>query len=206
MRASLRSGALLAGLLGLQACSVMRVELGQPLDVAAYEEFESGLTTRTEVLESLGPPTRLGEHAHGVALVYEHIVLEENQLGLSLDNVGVWLGARGLGLFKVALGESAASRAAAVFVFDEAGVLELAAAGDWSELFGRGGGLQLFFAVEPVVNSADLRQPYPSLSWGRRLLDPPLLNLNRTHVADVELHNTPTDVGQRSLERRAGVD
>jgi hypothetical protein len=191
-----------AGLLALQGCSVLSLELGEPLDTEVADAFEPGRTQRAEVLDALGPPSSLGAHAGGVVLLYEHILLQEQQLGLSMDGIGAWIGASWLGMFKIALGGSGTKREAAVLFFDEANVLTGAAAGDWEELFGKGGSFQLFFAVEQVVDSADLRRTLSSLSWGRRLLDPLPRQLNWSHVPDVELRNTPTNMGQRTLEQR----
>lgn len=185
---------------GLTSCSTLELEFGLPLDLETFEAFEPGRTTRAEVLEALGPPVDLAAHDGGVALLYEHVLLDELQLGVSLDQVGVLLKAKGFGLFKASLGGSGSRREAALLLFDAEGVLTSLASSTWGEDFGRGGSMQFVATIDQVVDSESLRVQPDGLVWGTRLLAAPLVSMNDAHQADVELRGTPEHCGQRSMD------
>lgn len=188
------------GLQFLLGCSTLHLEIGQPIDADLAASFEPGRTRRAEVLAGLGPPLALCSHQGGVAFLYEYVDLREKQLGLGLDIVGTLLAVPQLAWFKASFGNSGSDRRAALFVFDAGGLLVDASFGSWGEVFGSGGGLQLFISVEQVVDSRSLRELPRGLSWGRELLAPLPETLNQSQRADLELRGGAHWAGQDALE------
>lgn len=196
----MRTPCFLAALLVLASCSVLKLDNGEPLALEQCADFEPGRTRRAEVLAAFGPPTDLASHGSGVALLYEYVHLDEHQIGVGLDGLGVVLGSSWLGAFKLSLGDSDSKRVAVVFLFDAEGVLSASGAGDWEEAFGRGGSIQIIIDVDTVVDTGTLRGRPRGLTWGLELLEPLPEASNQVHRADLELRGTPRSTGQRTLE------
>jgi len=184
-------------------CSFLHTELGSDADLAVVEGFEPGRTRRADVLAALGPPLALAPHGGVVAFLYEHVELEERQFGLNLEGIGAWLGFRNAGLIKVALGRTSSRREAALLLFDGDGALISAEHRSWGETLGKGAGVQLFFAVAPVVDYGSVRDRPRALTWGRELLDPIPVQLNRAHRQDLWLRGTPGHAGQETLDMQS---
>jgi len=199
-----RALALCGLLLALPSCSALRLEINGAFAAAPCAGFEEGRTRRAEVLAALGPPTDLAACEDGVAFLYERVVLDEQQLGISFKTVGALLGMPPLGLIKLSFGRSGARREVALLVFDADGVLSAVETGRWEEVFGRGGSLQAIVAVDQVVDLGTLRGLPHGLTWGREQLEPLPEALNQMHRPDLELRGTPDKAGQRSLEERDG--
>jgi hypothetical protein len=181
------------------SCSTIKTEFGSPVPFAQVDALQPGLTTRRQVLAQLGPPTALTPYGDGVAFLYEQLLLTEQQFGISLKDlpyVTPWLSS----LFKAVIGQGKTQHDAATLFFDEAGILQDARSGSWPEIVGRGGALQFFGAVQPVVQAeAYLRSPL-LMDWGFYMLDPLQQAQNQDYRAQVELKGTSVKSGQRSLE------
>jgi hypothetical protein len=183
-------------------CTNLQLEIGDPIDEAAVHGFTAGETDRAQVLAVLGAPLAVAAHESGSALLYEHIVVDELQLGLSLDSLGRALGVSQLGWLKASLGDSDSRRRAALLVFDADAVLVSKTVGEWTEDFGTGGSVQVFVSVAQVVDSGELRTPVRGLGWGRELLDEPLVVLNGSNLPDTSLIGISGGFGQYTLEQR----
>ena len=183
-------------------CSFLRSDLGARVDLAGVDALEPGRTRRAEVLASLGPPLDLEPHAGGVAFLYEHVLIEERQLGISLEGLGRWFGIREGALFKLSLGRTSSQREAALLLFDVEGILVSVDSRAWGETLGKGGSVQLFVAASQVVDYGPLREGPRQFHWGFELLEPLPAGLNRAHRADLELRGTPVRSGQKTLELR----
>jgi len=186
----------------LAGCSTLDLELGARIDLDRCADLQAAEADRAAVLEALGPPSQISPHADGVAFLYEHLVLTERQLGFNLQRIGLYLGMPALSFLKVSLGRSSCRREAALFLFDDAGRLTDSVTADWVEEYGRGGSLQIFFAVQQVVDSDLLTASPRGLDWGLELLDPLPQELNVPHRADLELRGSPFHAGQQTLELR----
>jgi hypothetical protein len=154
------------------------------------------------VLAALGPPTDLEPHGGGVAFLYEHVLIHEKQFGLNLEQLGLWLGIRAASLLKISLGGTTSVREATLLIFDGEGTLVAIDEIDWDENLGKGGSVQLFFAVTPVVDYGSVRNRSRALRWGAELLEPLPIALNQRHHPDLELRGTPVRSGQKALEMR----
>lgn len=180
-------------------CSTLRVELGPDLELEACAELRPEQARLEDVLAALGPPTALGPHAGGLACLYEHVLTRERQLGFQLDRLGLWVGVPQLALVKLSMARSTSLHRAALFLFDEQGLLVAAAGGEWDEVRGKGGGLQLVFAVEQVTDPGSLEGTPRGLTDGRELLEPLPDSLDLAHRADLELRGAPAWFGQGVL-------
>lgn len=194
-----RWAALLAALLA-PACSVLSLELGEGVPDERATSFEDGRTRRAEVLEQLGPPTQVAAHGDGSALLYEHVRLDESQLGLRLDFLARWLMLHWLSWVKFSMGRSAARHDVLVLLFDREGVLRGHASGEWDQVFGSGASMQVLLSVEQVVDPGNLRDEPMPLRWGGELLLPLPAVLNLPHRADLEVRGTGDKAGQGTLE------
>lgn len=189
-------------------CSTVEVGIGDPVDFERCAAFEPGRTTRSEVLAALGPPSALARQGDGVVMLWEHVLLEERQLGFSLQKVrelvslalGSPAGLPGITLVKISLGRSGSTRDAALLFFDSEGTLETRSLATWSQIMGKGGAAQFVVTVESVVDSEAFRESPRSLTWGLDLLEPLPAVLNRPYAPDLELRATPDHAGQRTLE------
>ena len=196
------AAALLAG-----GCSTLDIGIGAPVDLERCATFEPGRTSRAEVLAALGPPSALARHGDGVALLWEHVSVEERQLGISFERIqhalSLLFGSAGIpaiDLLKVSLGRSGSHREAALLTFDSRGTLTGCGLESWSQKLGKGGAAQLLVSVDNVVDSGAFRDPPLGLTWGRELLEPLPAGLNRSHRPDIELRAAPLHAGQRTLE------
>jgi outer membrane protein assembly factor BamE (lipoprotein component of BamABCDE complex) len=176
-------------------CSLLQAEYGTPFDAEQVAGLEPGRTGRRDVLVALGPPLDLAAHGDGMAFLYEHVQVDEWQLGVNLESLGA-------DLFKFALGDSDAERETLVLLFDGDGILVDIGKGSWGEDVGTGSSFQFIAGVNEVVDSGPVSEGAPHLHWGFGLFEPPPLVLNQVHREDLQLRGTPKQAGQRALEQR----
>jgi hypothetical protein len=183
----------------LGGCSTLSLEFGEPVDPLAVARLEPGKSTLQETLEVLGTPYDISEFAGGYALIYEHLLLDELQVGISGDFVQ-------LEIFKFIYGKSGAEHSATVAVIRPDLILGGLASDAWPEDIGTAGGIQLFFDVESVVESKDLALGHDSLDWGATCLIRLPSALNQQHQADLYLRGIPIRAGQLTLELQTWRD
>lgn len=190
---------LAAALVFLPACSHLTTRIGTP--IASEPEGLEGATL-DRVLGELGAPSRLSAApSGGFFLLYESIVAEEHQIGLSIPVS--WLR-----YFKIAFGSGRAERRQLVVRVSGRGVVESLGGEATDQDLGGGTGIQLLVSVVPTVDIRDLREPAFQHAWGRGLLARVPEGLNRgpsleTGASGLEQRGTPTRAGQHTLEQRS---
>ena len=105
----IRAPIVLLPLLAL-GCSSVELEIGTALDLKACAGFQAGITRRSDVLAALGPPAAVARHQEGVALLYEHIVMDEDQLGIGLDGLNAFFSMGAFEFLKYSTGSSDVER------------------------------------------------------------------------------------------------
>jgi hypothetical protein len=179
-----------------------------PIDETQLEVAETNVG---DVINTLGPPSKISALPNAVAFLYEQVITIENQLGVSTSSVeDLFLGAastEALKLFKLSFAKGRLNRQALILVFDLDGRLRVKAFGTWSEKLGRGFGLNIIFQAVPLIKTGYLRAEPDQHGWGAGLLDPLPVTLNvrqslATGQSGVQLRGTSTAVGQHTLELR----
>jgi hypothetical protein len=193
----LRNLVCLVALVLLCGCTVVTEELGEslpPVEQAAAQGATTG-----QVLDALGPPSQITALNDGYAFLYEHALIRERQLGLSVNYL--WLR-----YFKLALGSAEADREALLLTFGRDGRVSNSAFFEWTEDLGKGNSVQFIIAVMSVVDTGEITETPITLKWGGELLQSRLPeSLNRqsstiTGLNGLEQSGTPTGAGQRTLE------
>lgn len=179
----------------LSSCSALDLELGEPMDKQALASLVTEPSNLGDVLEALGAPYAIETHSEGYALIYEHLHLDESQLGIS-SKVPL------LEVFKFVYGNSDANHEATVVVLDHEGVVSGIVSNSWPEDVGSALGLQFFFQVNSVVGSKGLTDKHESLDWGSRLLLRLPSAQNLPHRADLAQRGQHLRAGQLTLEQR----
>lgn len=202
-------GAVIA--LGLSAawcvgCTTLRVEIDQPISWRP-DAYCTGVTHYRAVLADLGPPAKVSASGEGVALLYEHLLIREHQLGLSLDEENLGQQYEFLQWIKFAYAQAWADRESLLLVFDRDGVLQTQSFRSWRDDLGTGSSVQMIVELASVVDSTPLREDFDVNHWGRALLRRPPETLNARQsldlgVAGLELRGAPDHVGQHTLEMR----
>ena len=182
----------------ISACAHLEHDLGQPLPLDAVNSFDTGSHYR-DVLESLGPPTKLSALPGGMAFLYEHVKLTERQYGLILPGeIGKWI--------KAVYASADADVEAMLFIFDEHGKLRGADAESWSADAGAGFSVTLIFSAGSFTDTEQYEQSATrSLDWGLALTEPPLKALNRNQNLEsgangLQLTTNSLGIGQHTLE------
>jgi hypothetical protein len=184
----------------LAGCSSLRktVDPGIVLEQCTFERESAHYY---EVLDELGPPARLSAISGGFVFIYETLVFNEQQLGLS--------GQKGwLQLLKMSFAGTDLRRSSYLLRFDSDGMLLAAGTLKSKEDLGVGGSMQALFAIKQIVDtSAYEDDAFDSIGWGASLLDPLPSTLNsaqnlNTGRAGVEQSGTTTVIGQHTLEMR----
>ncbi len=181
-------------------CTVLRKEIDVPIDHAEIS-LKEGETHYRTVLQQLGPPAELSALPKGQAFLYEHIIAKEKQIGIGFGNLDV------LSWFKFSSGKGKADRQAFLLIFDEEGLLRQKSFRGYDEKMGSGISLQIFFAVDALVDSSYLDDSVGPNQWGSSLLMPlpQALNIRQsldTGTEGLEQGGTPAAVGQHTLELR----
>jgi len=200
--ALMKSALLLAGTAALftTGCSSFRTEWGAPLPPNA-RQFEEEAATVKEVIHELGPPAKMTSLPGGFAFLYEHSIVHEFQLGISIN-------APILKWFKFVRAYNQLDQDILLMVFDDAGVLRSLDSEEWEEQLGGGGAAQFLFSTMSLTDDSALRQPSPQHVWGRDDLQrlPVLLNSGqslRSGQHGLQQRLAPVMAGQTSLEMPA---
>jgi hypothetical protein len=183
----------------LGGCSVFEREYGADVPDEA-PPFQVGVTSRSEVLEVLGPPIRVAATPGGSAFLYEHVVSDEKQFGVSLSAID-------LDIFKALVARGVADREVLILTFDGADLLDGQAYDRWTERLGTGGSVQFIFAAVPIIDTSRLSEDPPAEIWPTAMLRSLGETLNDPHGLErgdtgLEQLTTPTAVGQHALELR----
>ena len=197
-----RSPTVLCGLLAvvsvLSGCAHLEHDLGKSLAVESIGAFSEG-SHYAEVLDRLGPPTKLSALPNGMAFLYEHVLLTERQYGLILPGeIGKWI--------KAVYASADAEVEVMVFIFDEKGMLRGADNQAWSADAGAGMSMTLIFSAGSFTDTEQYEKSAArSLEWGKFLTLPPLVVLNdgqnlETGANGVQLTTNSKGIGQQTLE------
>jgi hypothetical protein len=189
----------LAAVFATAGCSSFQHSRGDP-SALAEPTFVVDVSSRGDMLDSLGPPLRVAAAGDGVAFLYEHVETRETQLGVSLDGLK-------LPFFKAVVARGSAERDALIAVFDAQGVLRAVARDRWSEELGRGGAVQFLWTALPIADASAFDVSPPAAGWPKELLAELPVGLNRPHSPDsgeagIEQLATTRRVGQHTLELR----
>jgi hypothetical protein len=190
---------LLSACLPLFGCSVIRQDVGQPLQVDP--EALAAVSDYHQLLRMLGPPHKLSRTEHGMTFLYEEVDLVERQVGLSLTLNDV-------ALFKAVVAREFADQRNVLVTFDAAGTVQAVNYREWLEVAAEGAALQFIFVLADVADAGDLNVSPATHQWGFGLLEADLASsLNRQNSlengnAGIELKGTPTSAGQHTLELR----
>ena len=184
-------------LIFLASCTVIskKIDKNRTLDENAYELSE---THFSDVIDGIGPPSKLSKYKDGMVFLYESIDKREKQLGLSSDyNVLRWL--------KISYARGVAERQVLLLIFDRDGYLIAKDYTEFDENLGSGQAIDFLFSIQSLVDASRLEEEPASFSWGRSLLKPLPETLNsphnlRTGERGVEQLGAPDSVGQHSLE------
>lgn len=186
-------------------CSQIRTEYGTSMqaDVGPLAVSE---TSWSDALAAYGPPRIVSALPTGMAFLYDHVVVHEDQIGLNYDDEDIpvfltWV--------KASYGTAHLHREAMVLVFDREGLLESYAVSRGRESLGSGAALQILIDVASVIDSGYLAAGTDPNLWGRSLLASLPPGLNRAQSVDqgqygLEQRGTPTGAGARTLELRDG--
>lgn len=196
------SRTVLSSLLGaasvLSGCAHLEHDLGRPLALDTLGTFAEG-SQYSEVLDRLGPPTKVSALPEGIAFLYEHVKLKERQYGLLLPGeIGKWI--------KAVYASADANVEIVLFIFDDQGKLRGADAQTWSADAGAGMSMTLIFSAGSFVDTKHYETSADrSLDWGRALTMPPLVTLNsrqnlETGANGVQLTTNSRGIGQHTLE------
>jgi hypothetical protein len=185
----------------LAGCARLEHNIGATLDEAVLERVGAG-AYYAEILEELGPPTKMSALPDGMVFVYENARITERQYGLILPGeVGKWI--------KAVYASADADIETIVFVFDAQGRLSGADAEIWNTDAGAGMSLTLLFSTGSFTDTEQYESsPARSLDWGKALTMPPLVSLNdrqnlETGLNGIQLTTSPEAVGQHTLELQA---
>lgn len=182
----------------LAGCARLEHDIGTSLDQATLERVGAG-AYYAEILDALGPPTKMSALPGGMVFVYEHVRITERQYGLILPGeVGKWI--------KAVHASADADIETIVFVFDARGRLNSSDAEVWNTDAGAGMSLTLLFSTGSFTDTEQYESsPARSLDWGTALTKPPLVSLNgrynlETGQNGIQLTTSPGAVGQHALE------
>lgn len=188
---------LLAASVLLVGCTHWRFELGEPL--AQLDTGSRATPMRlAEVLDRLGPPQYLTATESGWVMAWEHLLITEDSVGLSL-------GLLGADFLNADWGSMNTSGEYLLLGFDRDYQVVSAERSAWGALSGSGMAVQPLASVLSVVESDDLRDPLPQHRWGASLLQQFSAGLNRDSNLDegrsgLQRRGTSGVVGQHSLD------
>ncbi len=193
-------GWLLAAILVLQACSINRYQLGEPL--AAWESDQARGTSLDAALAQLGPPLHISAQAQGYLLAWEYWEINEEKLGLSLRALGA-------DFLSVDFGDAETRGEFLVLSFDREHRVVDSRFQRWRADAGSGQGVQALVSVISVVDVDDLTHRLLQHRWGAFNLAPLAVGLNRqqdlsTGENGLQRRGTPTRAGQHSTQMGRG--
>ena len=179
------------------SCTVISRQIDK--DKAVDENtFELSKSHFRDVINLIGPPSKLSKYDKGLVFLYESVRIRENQLGLNANyDFFRW--------FKFSYAKGTAERQALLFIFDKNGYLVSQIYKEFDENLGSGQAISFLYSIESLVDSSTLEEDPASLAWGISLLAPLPETLNYpqnlgTGESGVEQLGVPSSVGQHSLE------
>lgn len=179
----------------VQGCTVIK----KKIDATPGRQPSSFAIVQThfyDVLDTLGPPAQITPLPEGFAFLYESLLIQENQFGISL-------GKDSLSLFKFCFGDTNVDRATRIMVFDKSGYLRSYSNSATHEDAGNAFAFQFLFGIVPMVDTLYLENNPSPLYWGFSQLNP-LPQALQSADNWMEQRGTPTGVGQRTLEMQTG--
>jgi len=179
------------------SCTVISKDINRDtkLDENTYVLYQTHIS---DVLNSIGPPSKLSNYNQGLVFLYESIKIKENQLGLNANyDFFRW--------FKFSFAKGNADREVLLLIFDSNGYLVAQTYNQFEEKLGSGQAISFLYTIESLVDSSKLEEDPNSLAWGASLLKPLPETLNYsqnlgTGQSGVEQLGAPNSVGQHSLE------
>lgn len=179
-------------------CTIIHSESA---DIPQFDDgrYHAQVTQYRDVLDDMGPPTKMSQLGEGMVWFYENIDLVEHQFGFSFNT---WP----YSLFKLNLGSGDGRYGGQLFVFDGDGrLLSAAKVSDDMDL-GSGMAFQFVFIVSSLVNLSDVRDKRMQHEWGQALLVDVPRGLNsgsdlESGANGLQLLTTPLNVGQHTLAR-----
>ena len=192
---ALRSSLLVVALCLLGGCTRWAYDIGQPLSAAQQPAADAQLR---EVLEQLGPPQRISALPGGYVMAWEHWIVQELTLGLSLGPLGV-------DLLAIDWGSALVSGEFLMLTFNSQHQMVDSSFTRWDERAGGGTALQPSLGIVDVVDVSDLVGVMPQHRWGATSLQRLPRSLNSASSPDsgqggLEQRGTPLGAGQRALE------
>jgi hypothetical protein len=184
-------------LLFLSACSSFRTEMGPPVQ-GRPSEFTNGQTRVETVLRKMGPPDCVTRLPEGFAFLYEHSIVSEFQLGISVNYSF-------LRYFKFIHAWNRLDEEAVLLTFDDDGILRTASSSEWREDLGGGTAAQFLVSVMSLSDISKILRPADAHRWGEELLQPAPVALNsaqslRSGAHGLQQRISPDYVGQQTLE------
>jgi len=194
-------------LLGITAClpsltGCARIAYEREQSIAPHHEsFLLRATSDEEVMDALGPPQRLSATPTGFAFLYEHIAVEEKQLGVSFekifDTLGLGPSAPGgfnIGsIFRLLYAWADADTETLLLEFDHGGTLRTASYDRSRTDLGSTLGISLIVSANRKLGLEDYGAEPAALSWGWQLTQNARTQLNREQ---------DLSTGQSGLARR----
>ncbi len=168
------------------------------MDVAKTPAVKKVKTHYYEILDRFGPPAQIPALSEGFAFLYESLLINEQQIGISMPGeVFSW--------FKLSVADTDVERQIQIFIFDKSGFLRSYADRAVRDDVGDGLSFQFFAAVEQIIDTRYLEMDPVQQGWGFGLLNSLPQTLNSRQSLDfgtrgLEQRGTPTIVGQRTLE------
>jgi hypothetical protein len=187
-----------ACLLLVSGCSSFRTEMGQPLAGRA-SGFVAGQSRVETVVGKLGPPDSATRLPQGFAFLYEHSIVREFQLGISV-NYSI------LRYVKFIHAWNSLEQDVLLLSFDDHGVLQNANSKQWKEDLGGGNAVQFILTVTSLSDVSKFLRPADAHSWGEELLEPLPVALNSGQSLRTGEHGlrqqriAPDYAGQHALE------
>ncbi len=180
------------------ACSVVHKDFDVRIERDSVA-FEVGRTSYGDVLQALGPPTRLSSLRRGLVFAYEHLTTSEGSFGLESESQ--------FAVFDVSGAGASVDREILLLEFDERGVLQAQSWGERSDDLGSGLGASFLVAADRFVGTESIDEDGGPYEWGLRLLESPFATLNEPQnlgVGDtgIQQRGTQETVGQHALELR----
>jgi len=185
-------------LLLVNGCSSFRTELGRPVSAEACG-FVLGKSRAENVLQELGPPDSATKVPDGFAFLYEHSIVREFQLGITVNYSF-------LRYFKFIHAWNSLDQEAFLFTFDSYGILENAGGKKWREDLGGGTAVQCILNVMSLSDLSRFLRPADAHEWGEALLEPAPIALNSAQSLRTGEHGlrqarmAPDYAGQHTLE------
>jgi hypothetical protein len=187
-----------ACLLLVSGCSSFRTEMGRPV-AAKASGFVDGQSRVETIVQELGPPDSATRLPEGFAFLYEHSVVREFQIGISV-NYSI------LRYIKFIHAWNWLDQETLLLSFDDHGVLKNASSKRWKEDLGGGNAVQFVVQVTSLSDISKFLRPADAHSWGESLLEPPAEGLNSAQSLRTGEHGLrqqrldPEYAGQHTLE------